>query len=100
MSETTEATEATRTQAKTREGVVVSDKMDKTAVVSVNRRLKHRRYHKFIQFSKKYMVHDEHNEASIGDRVLIAESRRRSARKRWALRKVLEKAVGQTPRNG
>ncbi len=95
-----EIIEATRSQARTREGVVVSDKMDKTAVVTVNRRLKHRRYHKFIEVSKKYMVHDEHNQAGIGDRVLIVESRPRSARKRWALREVLQKAVGQTPRNG
>ncbi len=86
-----------RTQARTREGVVVSAAPEKTAVVKVKRRVQHRRYRKYVEVSEKYMVHDEHNQAEVGDRVLIAESRPMSARKRWRLRSVLEKAVKDVP---
>ena len=77
----------------TRIGEVVSDKMDKTVVVVIKRRFKHRRYHKYIQRSKRFMVHDEENTCREGDRVLIAESRPLSRNKRWRLREVIERSV-------
>lgn len=91
-----DATETARPRAKTREGIVVSNKMDKTAVVSVARRVRHGKYLKTVVRRKNYMVHDEHNQANPGDRVLIAESRPLSRHKRWRLRRILEKAVQQT----
>lgn len=87
----------TRARARTKEGVVVSDAMDKTIVVSVRRRIKHRHYHKYVQINKKYLAHDERNEGAKGDRVLICESRPTSKRKRWRLRSVLERAVKDMP---
>ncbi len=81
-----------RRKAKVRTGVVASNKMDKTAVVRVDRRVLHPLYGKYITRSKKYMVHDESNECSEGDRVRIMETRPRSARKRWAVVEILEKA--------
>lgn len=85
-----------RANAKTREGVVVSNKMDKTAVVSVARRVRHGKYQKTVVRDKNYMVHDENNECRPGDRVLIAETRPLSRHKRWRLRRILEKAVQLT----
>lgn len=64
-------------------GVVVSDKMDKSIVVRVERRVRHQAYGKFITRSKKFMAHDEGNEFKIGDQVEIVESRPLSTRKRW-----------------
>ena len=89
--------EQERARARTREGVVVSDAMDKTIVVAVRRRIKHPQYRKFIQVNKKYLVHDERNEGARGDRVLICEARPLSKRKRWRLRNVIEKAVKDVP---
>ena len=66
-------------------GVVVSDKMDKSITVRVERRVRHKAYGKFITRSKKFMAHDEGNEFKIGDQVEIIESRPLSARKRWAV---------------
>lgn len=66
-------------------GVVVSDKMDKSITVRVERRVRHKAYGKFITRSKKFMAHDEANEFKIGDQVEIIESRPLSARKRWAV---------------
>lgn len=88
-----EATVPARARAKTREGVVVSNKMDKTAVVSVARRVRHGKYAKTVVRHKHYMVHDENNECRPGDRVQIAETRPLSRHKRWRLRRVIEKAV-------
>lgn len=67
------------------EGVVVSDKQDKTVVVSVTRKFKHAVYSKFITKSKKYHAHDEGNKASIGDKVIIIESKPYSKLKKWEL---------------
>ncbi len=92
--------EMSRPQARTREGFVVSTAMDKTAVVTVKRRIQHRRYKKFIELSSKCMVHDERNECEVGDRVEISESRPLSRHKRWRLRAVLEKAVKDVPTIG
>ena len=74
-------------------GVVVSDKMDKTVVVRVDKVLKHPTYKKYIRRKSKYKAHDEKNECSMGDRVLIIESRPLSKEKRWRVCKTLEKAV-------
>ncbi len=81
-----------RGERKTRQGHVVSDKMDKTVVVRVNRRTTHPRYAKTITLSKRYKVHDEANEAGVGDRVRIQETRPLSKTKRWRVVEVLERA--------
>ncbi len=77
---------------KTREGLVVSDKMDKTVVVSVEDRVKHPLYGKVLRRDSKLKVHDENNACGTGDRVLIMETRPLSATKRWRLVEILEKA--------
>ena len=77
---------------KTREGLVVSDKMDKTAIVTVTDRVRHKRYSKTLQRSTKFYVHDEANEAQVGDRVRVMETRPLSKLKRWRLVEVLERA--------
>ncbi|MCS7243918.1 MAG: 30S ribosomal protein S17 [Candidatus Calescibacterium sp.] len=73
-------------------GVVISDKMDKTVVVKVERNKMHPKYKKVVKTYKKFYAHDENNEASEGDKVLIIESRPLSKLKRWVVIKVLEKA--------
>jgi small subunit ribosomal protein S17 len=77
---------------KTREGMVVSDKMDKTVVVAVEDRVKHAVYSKVIRRTSRLKAHDESNEVGIGDRVLIMETRPLSATKRWRVVQVIEKA--------
>ena len=77
---------------KTREGTVVSSAMDKTAVVSVIERVRHPRYDKTMQRSKRLYVHDEANDLRVGDRVLVQETRPLSKLKRWRLVEVLERA--------
>jgi small subunit ribosomal protein S17 len=81
-----------RNQRKTREGLVVSDKMDKTIVVAVEDRVKHALYGKVLRKTSRLKAHDETNQCGIGDRVLIMETRPLSATKRWRLIEVLEKA--------
>ncbi|MCY7400162.1 MAG: 30S ribosomal protein S17 [Nocardioides sp.] len=81
-----------RNQRKTREGLVVSDKMDKTIVVAVEDRVKHALYGKVLRKTSRLKAHDETNTCGIGDRVLIMETRPLSATKRWRLVEVLEKA--------
>jgi small subunit ribosomal protein S17 len=88
----TEETAETRGRRKVREGYVVSDKMDKTVVVAVEDRVKHRLYGKVLRRSKKFKAHDEQNECGIGDRVLLMETRPLSATKRWRVVEILEKA--------
>lgn len=85
--------EAHRGKAKTREGVVVSDKMQKTVVVMVERMVQHAKYRKYLRRRSKVKAHDEQNRCGIGDRVLIAETRPLSRDKRWTVRAILEKAV-------
>ena len=98
MSETTipEPVEGTtadeRGRRKVREGYVVSDKMDKTIVVSVEDRVKHRLYGKVLRQTSRLKAHDEANSAGLGDRVRIMETRPLSATKRWRLIEILEKA--------
>jgi small subunit ribosomal protein S17 len=81
-----------RSRRKVREGLVVSDKMDKTVVVSVEDRVKHALYGKVLRRTSKLKAHDEQNECGIGDRVLIMETRPLSATKRWRVVQVVEKA--------
>ena len=73
-------------------GEVVSDKMDKTIVVEVSRRMRHRRYQKVMTTYKKFYAHDEKDEAAVGDRVRIVESRPLSKLKRWTLAEIVMKA--------
>ncbi len=77
---------------KTREGLVVSDKMDKTVVVAVEDRVMHPLYGKVIRRTSKYKAHDEQNACGIGDRVLLMETRPLSATKRWRVVEIVEKA--------
>ena len=77
---------------KTREGLVVSDKMDKTVVVAVEDRVMHPLYGKVIRSTSKYKAHDEQNACGIGDRVLLMETRPLSATKRWRVVEIVEKA--------
>ena len=85
-------TNADRSDRKVREGIVVSDKMDKTITVEVSNRVKHGMYSKVMSRSSKLKAHDEQNSAGMGDRVLIMETRPLSATKRWRLVEILEKA--------
>jgi small subunit ribosomal protein S17 len=90
---TPEATSAPeRHRRKSRVGLVVSDKMDKTVVVSVEDRVKHALYGKVLRRSSKLKAHDEQNQCGLGDRVLIMETRPLSATKRWRVIEVVEKA--------
>ena len=81
-----------RGNRKTRTGVVVSDKMDKTIVVEVRTRVRHPLYGKIMNRTKKFKVHDEKNECGIGDTVRIMETRPLSKDKRWRLVEIIEKA--------
>ncbi len=74
-------------------GTVVSDKMDKTVVVKVERTIMHRLYQRYIKRSTKYAAHDERNECNVGDRVVIVSSRPLSKRKRWRVREIVERSV-------
>ena len=89
-------TEAINTEVrqarKVREGVVVSNKMDKTIVISIVERVRHPKYAKFAQRTKKLYAHDEANDAQVGDRVRVMETRPLSKQKRWRLIEVLERA--------
>ena len=96
MSETTNENTApqadTRATRKTREGLVVSDKMDKTVVVAVEDRVKHALYGKVIRRTTKVKAHDEASSAGVGDLVLIMETRPLSATKHWRVVEILERA--------
>lgn len=81
-----------RNLRKQRTGIVVSNKMDKTIAVKVERRLKHPLYGKFVKRSKKFIAHDEENTCNIGDRVRIMETRPLSKMKRWRLVEIIERA--------
>jgi small subunit ribosomal protein S17 len=86
------ATAPVRGKRKAKVGRVVSDKMDKTIVVSVERLARHRIYKRVIRLTTKFKAHDEHNEAHVGDTVRIEESRPLSATKRWRLAEVVTRA--------
>jgi small subunit ribosomal protein S17 len=87
-----EQAQKTRGERKVREGLVVSDKMDKTIVVELEDRVKHPLYAKVIRRTSKVKAHDEANTAGVGDRVRLMETRPLSATKRWRLVEILEKA--------
>lgn len=92
MSETSEKAEVQRNRRKVREGLVVSDKMDKTVVVVVEDRVKHPLYGKVMRRTSRLKAHDEQNSCGIGDRVLLMETRPLSATKRWRVVEILERA--------
>ena len=89
---TEQATAVSRGYRKVREGLVVSDKMDRTVVVVVEDRVKHPKYGKVIRRTKKYTAHDGENACGVGDRVRLMETRPLSATKRWRVAEILEKA--------
>jgi small subunit ribosomal protein S17 len=92
MSDAVNADAKTRGFRKTREGYVVSDKMDKTVTVEVEDRVQHALYGKTIRRTRKIKAHDENNEVGVGDRVQLMETRPLSATKRWRVVQILEKA--------
>jgi small subunit ribosomal protein S17 len=92
MSETTESSTEVRGRRKVREGLVVSDKMNKTVVVAVEDQVKHPLYGKVLRRTSKLKAHDEQNACGVGDRVLLMETRPLSATKRWRVVEILEKA--------
>jgi small subunit ribosomal protein S17 len=79
-------------ERKSREGVVVSDAMQKTRVVKIERVFRHPRYQRVVRVSKKLKAHDEENQSKVGDRVLIEETRPLSREKRWRIRAILDRA--------
>jgi small subunit ribosomal protein S17 len=87
-----EPTTSDRNARKTREGVVVSNAMDKTAVVAVVDRVRHAKYNKFVLRTKKLYAHDETNDVNVGDKVRVMETRPLSKNKRWRITDVLERA--------
>lgn len=82
----------TRGLRKTREGIVISDKMDKTVVIQIKTRVRHPLYGKIMNQTSKFKVHDEKNECGIGDRIRVMETRPLSKEKCWRLVEILEKA--------
>ena len=90
--QTSTETGIARTARKTRVGVVVSDKMDKTVVVEIERRFPHPLYGKMVTRTKRLKAHDEENAAKLGDRVRISETRPLSKQKRWRVLEILERA--------
>lgn len=80
------------TRRKVRIGVVVSDKMNKSATVSIERRVMHPLYKKYYKKTTKFIIHDENNECKVGDKVKIMETRPLSKRKRWRLVEIIERA--------
>jgi small subunit ribosomal protein S17 len=92
MTEGTETTNTARSARKTRVGLVVSDKMEKTVVVSIERRVQHPVYGKMVRRTKRFKAHDEMNEAKTGDTVRIMETRPMSKDKRWRVVEIVERA--------
>jgi len=88
----TDAPTTERSARKVREGIVTSNKMDRTAVVTVTERVRHPRYNKTLRRDKKLYVHDAENDLNIGDRVRVMETRPMSKTKRWRITDVLERA--------
>ncbi len=92
MSTPTENTQDQRGTRRTVTGTVTSDKMDKTVVVTVIRRVRDRRFHKFVTRRVKYKAHDEHNKCEVGDTVELVEARPMSKTKRWRVLRTLSKS--------
>ena len=97
MTETTTESRVPQRRKATKVGIVVSNKMEKSVTVKVERFVKHKLYKRYIRKAKKFMAHDELNDCRIGDQVEIIESRPLSANKRWRVRKILRRAAGSTP---
>jgi small subunit ribosomal protein S17 len=87
-----QATTTERARRKVRDGIVVSNKMDKTIVIAIVERVRHPKYDKFVTRTKKLYVHDEANDAKVGDRVRVTETRPLSKTKRWRVVEILERA--------
>ena len=87
-----EVTNTERNARKIREGLVVSNKMNQTAVIAVVERVRHAKYDKFVLRTKKLYAHDEANDVNVGDRVRVMEVRPRSKLKRWRIVEILERA--------
>ncbi|MBM3741403.1 MAG: 30S ribosomal protein S17 [Actinomycetota bacterium] len=87
-----ETSATTRNSRKSREGIVVSNKMNKTIVIAIVERIRHKKYEKFVTRTKKLYAHDEANDAKVGDRVLVMETRPMSKLKRWRVIEILERA--------
>ena len=92
MADTQQATSLNRAARKTRVGLVVSDKMEKTVVVSIERRVQHPVYGKMVRRTKRLKAHDENNDAKTGDTVRIMETRPMSKDKRWRVVEIVERA--------
>jgi small subunit ribosomal protein S17 len=92
MADTQQATSLNRASRKTRVGLVVSDKMEKTVVVSIERRVQHPVYGKMVRRTKRLKAHDENNDAKTGDTVRIMETRPMSKDKRWRVVEIVERA--------
>jgi small subunit ribosomal protein S17 len=92
MAETVKTAASARPARKTRQGLVVSDKMDKTVVVAIERRVPHPVYGKMVTKTKRLKAHDEQNSAKVGDTVRIVETRPLSKDKRWRLLEIVERA--------
>lgn len=92
MTESSQEAKNQRSARKRRIGIVVSDKMDKTAVVAVSDAVRHPLYKKIVRRTRKYYAHDETNEAKAGDRVAIIETRPVSKSKRWRIGEIIERA--------
>ena len=92
MAETQNAQTVNRAARKTRTGIVVSDKMEKTVVVSIERRVQHPVYGKMVRRTKRLKAHDENNDAKTGDTVRIMETRPMSKDKRWRVVEIVERA--------
>ncbi|MFM8858116.1 MAG: 30S ribosomal protein S17 [Actinomycetota bacterium] len=92
MSDASNTTANERTVRKVREGIVSSNKMDRTVVIEVVERVRHPKYNKFVMRTKKLYAHDEANDANVGDRVRVMETRPLSKMKRWRVIEILERA--------
>ena len=92
MADTQQTQTVNRASRKTRTGIVVSDKMEKTVVVSIERRVQHPVYGKMVRRTKRFKAHDERNEAKTGDTVRIMETRPMSKDKRWRVVEIVERA--------
>ncbi len=92
MSDDTATTGTERNARKVREGIVTSNKMERTAIVTVTERVRHRRYNKTMQQDKKLYVHDETNDLNVGDRVRVMETRPLSKTKRGRILEIVERA--------
>ncbi|MEN9802914.1 MAG: ribosomal protein [Actinomycetota bacterium] len=92
MSDASNTAANERTMRKVREGIVSSNKMDRTVVIEVVERVRHPKYNKFVMRTKKLYAHDEANDANVGDRVRVMETRPLSKMKRWRVIEILERA--------